>query len=257
MSLVIRLAGPIPYASDKFVPYQHNATMVENGQEIPLPVASSVVNIVDIAKVTHSGRVFEINQEDFYDEELPEESRNPNLALHISMKCKEDALSNMLVATGSSLNVLLKSTLSRLFYQGAPMRSSGVIVKAFDGSHKTVIGEVDLPVKIGPSDFHSTFQNGKLVVVGGEKALLVIHLSSFSYVEAEEEVGTLFQALSIAKWGHMIDFAENKNMVGLGFQQWSFNVKDEDVQPSFRNGGFIHGNEKQSAAVIEDDEDED
>lgn len=28
--LVIRLAGPAPYTSDKIVPYQYNATMVEN-----------------------------------------------------------------------------------------------------------------------------------------------------------------------------------------------------------------------------------
>ena len=42
-------------------------------------------------------------------------------------------------------------------------------------------------------------KNGKLVIVGGEKALLVSHLSSFSYVEVEDEVGTLFQALSIAE----------------------------------------------------------
>ena len=107
------------------------------------------------------------------------------------------------------------------------MRYIDVIVKAFDGSRKTVIGEVDLPVKIGPSDFQITFQvmdihpayscllgspwiheagavtstlhqklkfvkNGKLVIVGGEKALLVSHLPSLSYVEAEEEVGTPF-----------------------------------------------------------------
>ena len=32
--------------------------MIENGQEVPLPVADSVVNIVDIAKVACSGRVF-------------------------------------------------------------------------------------------------------------------------------------------------------------------------------------------------------
>ena len=40
-------------------------------------------------------------------------------------------------------------------------------------------------------------KNKKLVVVGGEKALLVSHLSSFSYIDAEDEVGTQFQALSI------------------------------------------------------------
>jgi hypothetical protein len=174
------------------------------------------------------------NNLSFCDEELPEEGRTHNLALYISMNCKEDALSNVLVDTGSSLNVLPKLTLSRLSYQGAPMRYSGVIVKAFDGSRKTMIGEVDLPMKIGLSDFHITFhvmdihpvyscllgrpwiheagavtstlhqklkffKNGKLVIVGGEKALLVSHMSSFSYVEVKDEIGTPFQALSIAK----------------------------------------------------------
>ncbi|KAI5401969.1 hypothetical protein KIW84_066433 [Lathyrus oleraceus] len=98
------------------------------------------------------------NNLSFYDEELPEEGRNHNLELHISINFKEDALSNELVDIGSSLNVLPKSTLTRLSYQGAPMRYRGVIVKAFDGSRKTFIGEVDLLVKIGPSDFQITFQ---------------------------------------------------------------------------------------------------
>ena len=48
------------------------------------------------------------NNLSFCDEELPEEGRNHNLALHISMNCKDDALSNVLVDTGSSLNVLPK-----------------------------------------------------------------------------------------------------------------------------------------------------
>lgn len=148
------------------------------------------------------------------------------MALHISMNYKEDVMSNVLVDTGLSLNVLPKSTFARLSYLGASMRYNGMVVKAFDGSCKTVIEEVDLPIKIGLSDFHITFQvmdihpacscllgrswiheagdvtstlhqklkfvkNGKLVVVGGEKALLVSHLSSFTYVKVEEEIGTL------------------------------------------------------------------
>ncbi|KAI5438115.1 hypothetical protein KIW84_024019 [Lathyrus oleraceus] len=233
------------------------------------------------------------NNLSFCDGELPEEGRNHNLALHILMNCKEDALSNMLVDTGSSLNVLPKSTLSKLTYQGTPMRYSGVIIKAFDGSRKTVIGEVDLLVKICPSDFQITFQvmdihpayscllgrpwiheagtitstlhqklkfvkNGKLVIVGGEKTLLVSHLSSFSYVEVEDEVGTMLQALSIAEvkkigapmssfkdaqkiiedgssdqWCRMVEVAENMNRVDLGFQRGLSNVKVKDMQPSF------------------------
>ncbi|KAI5428896.1 hypothetical protein KIW84_033766 [Lathyrus oleraceus] len=78
------------------------------------------------------------------------------------MNCRDDAMSNVLVDTRSSLNVFPKSTLSKLSYQGPPMRQNGVVVKAFDGSHKTVIGEVDLPIKIGPSDFQITFQDGQI-----------------------------------------------------------------------------------------------
>ncbi|KAI5430942.1 hypothetical protein KIW84_035185 [Lathyrus oleraceus] len=90
------------------------------------------------------------NNLSFYDEELPEEGRKHNLALYISMNCKEDALSNVLVDTGSSLNVLPKSTFSKLSYQGAPMRYSGVIVKAFDGSRKTLfIGKCRITRKTG------------------------------------------------------------------------------------------------------------
>ena len=39
------------------------------------------------------------NNLSFCDEELPKEGRNHNLALHISMNCKDDALSNVLVDT--------------------------------------------------------------------------------------------------------------------------------------------------------------
>ncbi|XP_050897690.1 uncharacterized protein LOC127104546 [Lathyrus oleraceus] len=361
---------PVPYEYDKVVPYKYDATMIKDGQKVPLSATYLVVRIADIFTVTRSGRVFipvfpkavenivvrkkaEVvvplydpvntpigqsgessglkNKDDndevlhvikkgefnvvepllqtpskifvlsllmnseahrealqkfdhivanitacnnlaFCDEELPEEGKNHNLALHISMNCKEDALSNILVDTGSSLNVLPKSTLARLSYQEALMRYNGVIVKAFGGSHKTVIGEVDLPIKIDPSNFQITFQtlkfikNGKLVIIGGEKSLLVSHLSSFMYVEAEEVVGTPFYALSIDNmiqrtgasmsslkyaqeivqdgdtdnWGRVMEVVENKNRAGSSFEQRPFKKEVKAMQQSFHNGGFIH-----------------
>jgi hypothetical protein len=197
------------------------------------------------------------------------------------------------------------------------MRYNRVIVKAFDGSRKTVIGEVDVPVKIGLSDFQITFQvmdvhpayncllgrpwiheagavtstlhqklkfmkNGKLVIVGGEKELLVSHLSSFSYIETEDEIGTPFQALSITvekrvgapmsslkdaqkvveegtvdQWGRMVKVSDNKGRTGLGFQKGSSTARTEDMQLSFHSGGFIHGNEQHLVVVLEDSEKED
>ncbi|KAI5398803.1 hypothetical protein KIW84_064256 [Lathyrus oleraceus] len=156
--------------------------------------------------------------------------------------------------------------------RGPPKRQSGVVVKAFDGSRKTVIGEVELPVKIGPSDFQITFQvmdihpsyscllgrpwiheagavtstlhqklkfvkNKKLVVVGGEKALLVSHLSSFSYIDAEDEVGTSFQALSIAEpskkgtssfasYNDQLNLIEEKRLTAMGCSGVFVTIRD-------------------------------
>jgi hypothetical protein len=335
--LVICLPGPLPNASSKAIPYMYNATMIEDGQEIPMPTLPTSINIAEVSRVTRSGRVFpavsqkkndastsqpvqveppivnpsldhanetissdfdevlklikkseykvidqllqtpskisilslllnsEVHREalmkvldqafvdqdvtadqfggivsnitacnnlSFNDEELPEEGKRHNLALHISMNCKSDALSNVLVDNGSALNVMPKETLAKLSYQGNPMRHSGVIVRAFDGSRRSVMGEVDLPMTIGPHVFQITFQvmdiqaayscllgrpwiheagavtstlhqklkfvrNGKVVTVEGEQALLVSQLSSSATIEADDINGLNFQRLSL------------------------------------------------------------
>ena len=41
-------------------------------------------------------------------------------------------------------------------------------------------------------------RNGKLVTIGGEHAMVVSHLSYFSYIDADEDVGIQFQALYVA-----------------------------------------------------------
>lgn len=49
-------------------------------------------------------------------------------------------------------------TLAKLSYKGPAMKPSALIVKAFDGSRRTVIGEVELPILIGFHIFSITFQ---------------------------------------------------------------------------------------------------
>src|ERR1051325_2830894 len=95
--------------------------------DVPLETFNSVV-----------GNITACNNLSFSDEELPTEGKNHNMALHISMNCKNDALSNVLIDNGSALNVIPKSTLSKLKYQGLSMRPSGIIVKMFHGSRKSV-----------------------------------------------------------------------------------------------------------------------
>ncbi|KAI5388566.1 hypothetical protein KIW84_074306 [Lathyrus oleraceus] len=373
-ALIIKPVGPVPYSSEKAVPYRYNAVAVENGKEFSLP-SSSIVNIADVSGLTRSGRVFsappkpQINadfverpignavnspnpeltvkpssvlktptsvgpsgnvKEDcdemlrlikrseynvvdqllqtpskismlslllnsephmealqkvldvayvdhdvtlekfdsivanittcnnlsFCDFDLPEEGRDHNLALHISMNCKDDAMSNVLVDTGSSLNVLPKSTLLKLSYQGPPMRQNGVVVKAFDGSRKTVIGKVDLPIKIGPSDFQITFQ------------VMDIHPSYSCLLDAEVEVGTPFQALSIAEpiekrtpsfasykdaklaikrgattgLGKMIELEDNESRAGIDEEAAAVLIEDTKDSDNFIIPGEVYNN---------------
>jgi len=324
--LVICLPGPIPYVSEKAIPYKYNATMMEGGREVPVPPLPSMGNIAEDSRVLRNGHVIpavfpkkastpakNINQSSwantnsyldevlklikkseykvmdqlmqtpskisilsllinydahkealmkvleqafvdhdvtvgqfegivgnitacnslsFSDEELPGEGKNHNLALHISVNCKTDALSNVLVDIGSSLNVMAKTTYDQLSYKDSPLRRSGVMVKAFDGSRKNVLREVDLPITIGPHVFQITFQvmdiqasyscllgrpwihevgavtstlhqklkfvkNGKLVTVNGDEALLVSHLSAFSFIWADSIEGTSFKGLAV------------------------------------------------------------
>jgi hypothetical protein len=127
-----------------------------------------------------------------------------------------------------------------------------MIVKAFDGSQREVIGEIELPMVIGPHLFNISFQvmdinpsyscllgrpwihaagavtstlhqklkfivDDKLVIVSGEEDALVSHLSSFRYIETEEGVlETQFQALEIATVT-MVD-QEEEDMLAAQFK---------------------------------------
>lgn len=132
-------------------------------------------------------------------------------------------LSRVLVEIGSSLNVIPKGSLTKLTIEGLVMKPSELVVRAFDGSRRTVIDKVELPIKIGShilfitffvmdillaysyllgrpwihsvcvvtSTFHQRLKfvvNNKLVVVEGEEDFLVSHLESFLYIEGEGEV---------------------------------------------------------------------
>ncbi|XP_050876724.1 uncharacterized protein LOC127080448 [Lathyrus oleraceus] len=382
--LVINLPGPVLYQSDKVVPYKYNATMIENGNDVPLP---SIVNVADVSRVTRTGRIFAKRTKDVaagkqahveipFEPVSQSDKMNPKsdddevlklirkseynvveqllhtpskisvLSLLMNYEAHREALQKVLeqayvdhdVTVGQfdgivantttcnnlsfrpSLNVIPKSTLSRLSFQGAPMRSSGIIVKAFDGSRKTVIGEVNLPMTIGPHAFQIIFQvmdieaaysfllgrpwiheagavistlhqklkfvkNGKLVTVCGEKTLVVSHLSSFSYLEPEEDVGTQFQALSLIEkdikrgvsissfkdaqrlvndgitdgWGIILDLPENKHREGSGFSPTSKKIAEgsrsvRSIKETFHSGGFINPTLPEVSVVNEDND---
>jgi hypothetical protein len=161
------------------------------------------------------------------------------------MECKGAVLSHVLVDTGSSLNVLPKKALIKLDVEGVVLTLSDLIVRAFDGSKRSVFGEVTLLVKIGPELFYVVFYvmdiqpayscllgrpwihgagavsstlhqklkyvwNGQVVTVCGEEDILVSHLSSFKYVEMDGEIHeTLCQAFETIA-SEKVAFVEQK-----------------------------------------------
>ncbi|XP_058752426.1 uncharacterized protein LOC131625597 [Vicia villosa] len=93
----------------------------------------------------------------FFDADLSPSGRNHNKSLHISIECEGTTLAHVLVDNGSSLNVLPKMVLDKLNPEGIMLKSSDVIVKAFDGSMSTVYSEVELPIKVGSQTFNTVF----------------------------------------------------------------------------------------------------
>ncbi|RDX70170.1 hypothetical protein CR513_50609, partial [Mucuna pruriens] len=157
----------------------------------------------------------------FSKEEVSTKGRSHNQSLHIvQIQMLHDSQDN-----GFSLNVMLKATLNKLYFPSATLKISPLVVRAFDGSKREVMGKITLPIRIGPKTFDVTFQvmdirpayscllgkplihaagavlsslhqkvkfivDGQLISVMGEKELII----NTPFLEALE---TSFQALEI------------------------------------------------------------
>ncbi|XP_019421334.1 PREDICTED: uncharacterized protein LOC109331334 [Lupinus angustifolius] len=93
----------------------------------------------------------------FSDQEIPSEGMGHTSPLDISIMYQNCLIGKVLIDNGSSLNVMSKRTLSRLPVDASYMRTSSMVVKAFDGSNRDVIGEMEFPIKIGPCTFQIVF----------------------------------------------------------------------------------------------------
>ncbi|EOY03805.1 Uncharacterized protein TCM_018989 [Theobroma cacao] len=197
------------------------------------PHRNSLMKILNQAYVDHDisvenldyivGNILVGNIISFSDEEIPSGGRGNYKALHITTKCKGCTVAKVLLDNGSSLNVMPMRTLARLPINMSYMRKSQMIVRAFDGTRREVVGDIEIPVEIGPCTFTIEFQvmdiapsynyflgrpwihmagaipsslhqkvkfivEGKIVCVNGEEDLLISKPADTPYVEATEEV---------------------------------------------------------------------
>ena len=98
------------------------------------------------------------NQLTFSDDELPLEGRGHTKALYISVKTNDRVVSKVLIDNGSALNVCLMATLEKLGINPTRVRATSMVVRAFDRTRREVLGEIDLPVKVGPQVYNINFQ---------------------------------------------------------------------------------------------------
>ena len=169
----------------------------------------------------------------FSDDEIPSEGRGHNKTLHVFVKCLDHVIARVLIDNGSSLNVMPKVMLEKLSCDKFPIKQSTMIMRAFDGSKREVMGEIKLSVQVGPFVFQITFQvmdilsayscllgrpwihsigvvpstlhqklkyvmRDNMVTVSGEEDFFVSSPSSARYIETTEKaLETTFQALEI------------------------------------------------------------
>ncbi len=75
----------------------------------------------------------------------------------MTVKCKGCIVAKVLIDNGSALNVLPNATLARLPVDRSNIRQSAIVVRAFDGTRREVLGDIDLPLQIGACTFNVTF----------------------------------------------------------------------------------------------------
>ena len=104
------------------------------------------------------GQVLEANKVSFHEDELPPEGLGHNRALNITVRCRDKFVSRVLIDNGSAVNICPFVTLRALGIDIGKIRESHVRVRGFDGTQRGVIGEIDLPLQIGPEEFIVEFQ---------------------------------------------------------------------------------------------------
>ncbi|KAJ9175350.1 hypothetical protein P3X46_013915 [Hevea brasiliensis] len=169
----------------------------------------------------------------FSEDEIDPAGLRHTKALYVTVKCKGCIVAKVLIDNRSALNILPNTTLARLPVDQSDIRQSAMVVRAFDGTRREVLGDIDLPIQVGACTFNVTFQvmnikpaytmllgrpwihsanaipstlhqkikyimDGKIITVKGEEALLVTKPQSLPYVEAaEESLESSFQAFEL------------------------------------------------------------
>uniref|UniRef100_A0A1S4AC81 G-patch domain-containing protein n=1 Tax=Nicotiana tabacum TaxID=4097 RepID=A0A1S4AC81_TOBAC len=132
---------------------EHRRVLIKTLNEAYVSEKTTVNQLEKMAE-----RFFEVNRITFSDDDLPEEGAGHNRALHLMVKCEGHYVKGVMIDGGSSVDVCPLSTLQQLNIDTNRIRTSNVSIRAFDGSKRDTIGEIELTMTICPVDFNIIFQ---------------------------------------------------------------------------------------------------
>ncbi|XP_070002162.1 uncharacterized protein [Nicotiana sylvestris] len=104
------------------------------------------------------GQVLESHKITFHEDELPPEGLSHNKELHITVQCEDYFITRILIDGGSSLNISPLVTLGTLRKGLHEIKDGAINVKDFNGSQRSIIGEISLCLQMGPTWFDVYFQ---------------------------------------------------------------------------------------------------
>jgi len=197
---------------------------------------SYVSQNITVANLEHIvGGITAADYISFTDEEIPPGGRGIYKALHITTRCKDHMVAKVLIDNGSALNVMPLSTLTKLPVDHSMMKASQLIVRAFDGTRREVVGEMTVPIIVGPVEIEILFQvmdiapaysyllgrpwihmagavpsslhqkvkfrvENQMISVSGEEDIMVMQPPNAPYIEAmEEAVDCSFRSFEIVE----------------------------------------------------------
>ena len=118
-----------------------------------------VAHNISVEKVDQLvGNIFANNMIAISDDEIPSGKRGNTKAFYITINCKGYTLPRALLDNGSSMNVIPMATLSRFLVDPSHVRKTHLVVRAFNGTRKEVIGNIEFHIQIISCTFNIDLQ---------------------------------------------------------------------------------------------------
>uniref|UniRef100_A0A2N9F6D8 Retrotransposon gag domain-containing protein n=1 Tax=Fagus sylvatica TaxID=28930 RepID=A0A2N9F6D8_FAGSY len=186
-SVVIQVPQPFPYHDNKRVPWNYGMKVISTWEGKPKMEEEVVGNLTSgLGGITRSGRCYTPEELEKRRKEIGKTVEDP-----AKTKVAEDEAAGFLkdnqeyclrrgeatsklcispsrpmtascrgclIDNGSALNVCPLSTLEKLDIDPTRVRVTSMVVRAFDGTRREVLGEIDLPVEVGPQVYNINFQ---------------------------------------------------------------------------------------------------